>query len=256
MKIKQIVEAPKKKGNAYPDPVTKEDSAYEKLQNLLRYTHGKAPANSYQLFMPRPSVLQKGRHDLLGNKYAWDDEGNLKPAYKKYESIGEAAPILPGKSVTPPGNNKPNASLWTSTAYKLPDGSYASDWAKWVGVNMPKWFSTEGYLYKVSSNCRVLELDSDTDAEQIYMLYNEMGAGNVKYFDYEDQSAFGPTMTRDFPWDWVAKHFDCVHHNGYSWHGEFMRGWDVESTAWFDTSVLTLVGKVKIGNPEDFRDKD
>lgn len=273
MKINEILNELKgKKSIKYPEPKTPYDFAYNKLQDILKYSAGAKPANTYQLFVPRPKVYQKNRHDLLSKSYAWDEHGNLKPEYKKYENtnidkncqfdlleenitdlinlnIFENAPVLAGKALGGIGRNKPNAALWTSTAFRLPDGSYTSNWVHWISINQPSWFSDIGYLYKVSNNCRTLQLDSDYDVEEIYQIYQTLGAGNTRAFEYG--SYRHGSYSIDFPWNWVTKHFDCVHHNGSAWDGDFMVGWDVESTAFLDTSVLQLIGKVKIHWPED-----
>lgn len=57
-----------------------------------------------------------------------------------------------------------------------------------------------------------------------------------------------------FPWEEVRKHFDAVHvedgFRNYGFEIPFTYGYDCESTAFLDKSVLELVGKVKIGLPE------
>jgi hypothetical protein len=100
-----------------------------------------------------------------------------------------------------------------------------------------------GYLYKVSHNVTVLEMDNDQHAEEIYDIFNRLGRGATKFYDREESYR---SMTSDFPWDQVAMHFDCVHHYDYGRGNEFTYGWDVESSAFFNPAVLTLVGKVKI----------
>ena len=223
----------------------------ERAQNRGRIMEG-----SYQLFVPRrnPGAItaRDKRFSNLSNAYAWDDEGNLKPNYAKWEEprkelsgleVQEAAPILtPGKVLSPPGNSKPKASLWTSTAREGPN-AWSSEWARWTWSNQSKWFSETGYLYKVKPGALVLELNSDHDAEMVYDAFTDLGRAKERDVDsYEKWE-----LHREFPWGEISKHFDAVWHGGYGRDGDdFMYGWDVESTAWFDTSFLVLVGEVPV----------
>lgn len=221
-------------------------------------------AGSYQLFVPRANPRAQTTRDRrlanLANKWAWDekDPTQLKPQYAKWEKgpkelsptgqqdddqIAEAAPILaPGKAVTPPGSNKPVANFWTSTGKKTTDG-WTSDWAEWIYGNHPSWFSPKGYLYKVKPGALILQLDHSYDAERIFRAFSDLGRTNEppEYYQNDREGA----MRATFPWDQIAKHFDGVWHGGYRDQG-FMYGWDVESTAWFDTSFLQLVGEVPV----------
>lgn len=222
--------------------------------------NGQRYAGSYQLFMPRANAAALTPRDKrlqnLSNRYAYDDQGNIKQGYADWEEprkephgaeVAEAAPILnPGKAMPPPGRNKPVANLWTSTAKQTPNG-WTSDWVRWVSSNQPGWMAPTGYLYRVKPGALVLELNSDRDAEDLY--YAFIGLGTATPIDYN--TPYG-RLTTNFPWDQVAKHFDAVNHSGYHWDGEFMYGWDCESTAWLDTSFLQLVGEVPIAtNTED-----
>jgi hypothetical protein len=222
-------------------------------------TNGNRMAGSLQLFVPRPTSASKTRSErykeLIQNPYAWDDEGNLKPNYATWvdqSPINEAAPILkPGKAITPPGNNKPIADLWTSTAIKNSDGTYTSDWAKWVANNQQNWSSKTGYLYRVKPGALILELNYDSDAERIFDAFRNLErvpSSNDISSRYDQEME----MRKHFPWDQVAKHFDAIHHWGYRGYGDsFVYGWDVESIAWLDTSFLQLVGEVPVRNYRD-----
>jgi hypothetical protein len=240
-------------------------------------TDGERLAGRLQLFVPRRNMsaqpARDRRMDNLANKYAWDetDPTQLKPSYAKWEQprkdlsgtgmqdddeevkVAEGAPILqPGKASSPPGNNKPyGASLWTSSAIKGADGAYTSDWAKWTKANQPDWFNKTGYLYKVKPGALILELNSEYDAERIYRAFENIGTAKPI-----DHSARYSKLSLNFPWDQIAKHFDGVWHGGYRYRdgGDFMYGWDVESTAWFDTSFLTLVGQVPVVGYKDDED--
>jgi hypothetical protein len=99
----------------------------------------------------------------------------------------------------------------------------------------------KGYLYKVKPGALILELNSDHDAERIYQAFESLGTAQP--IDYS--SSYG-RLTKAFPWDQVVKHFDGVRHGGYNSRDDFIYGWDCESTAWFNTSFLTLVAEVPI----------
>jgi len=172
---------------------------------------------------------------------------------KGQQGVLEGAPILqPGKASSPPGNNKPTvASLWTSSAIKGADGAYTSDWARWTKSEQPDWFSDKGYLYKVKPGALILELNSEHDAERIYRAFENLGRASPI-----DRSERYSRLSRAFPWDQIAKHFDGVWHGGYRSDGYFMYGWDVESTAWFDTSFLILVGQVPVVGYKDDDEDD
>ncbi len=212
-------------------------------------------ANTLQLFMPRPNPHAMTNRDRrlqnLSNKYAYDDEGTLKPEYEKWElGIHEAAPTFtPGKSSPVPGGNKPIAKLWTSTAKQLPNGAWTSDWVRWVSGNQNDWMSKTGSLYRVKPGALALQLDSDQDARQLLHAFQDLG----RYTQPTDNaySSDGWDLRRAFPWEQVVKHFDAVSHYGFRWDGNFMYGWDCESTAWLDTSFLELVGEVQIGTKSD-----
>lgn len=218
--------------------------------------NGQQLATTYQLFVPRrnPTALtaRDRRLSNIANPYAHDDQGNLKPEYAKWEQpTTEAAPILkPGKAISPPGRNKPQADLWTSTARKTPNG-WTSSWSRWIATNRRDWMSPTGYLYKVNPGALILELNGNDDAEQVFDIFD--GLGRIEHNQAPDNTYDRDRLLhRSFPWNETVKHFDGVWHQGYNYDREgFMYGWDVESVAWFDTSFLTLVGEVPIANVAD-----
>jgi hypothetical protein len=235
---------------------------------------GERLAGRYQLFVPRTNALRSAQTSRdrrlanLANQWAWDENNptQLKPDYEKWEKgpkelsptgqpddqVSEAAPILaPGKAVTPPGRNKPNANFWTSTGRKTASG-WTSEWANWVYYNQRNWFSSKGYLYKVRPGALILELNDSQDAERVFRAFSDLGRTN-KPPDYYQGDREG-SMRATFPWDQIVRHFDGVWHSGYSDQG-FMYGWDVESTAWFDTSFLQLVGEVPVAGSNDDDDR-
>jgi hypothetical protein len=238
---------------------------WERLNYIKERAHtmGTRMVSMQQLFMPRPSVNALTNRDKrlknLTNPYAWDkeDPSKLKPEYDRWEdglprvvttgtntTATEAAPILtPSKAViSPPGHNKPlGATLWTSSARRLDNNTYTSDWVRWVSENQPDWMSPVGYLYKVNAGL-ILPMDSDHNAEDIKEAFQNLE--RAKPTDYDNHYN---RLGKDFPWDAISKHFDAVHH--YPRGGgakDFLYGWDCESTAWFNTDILTLIGEVKI----------
>ena len=240
--------SPKKKTS----PTLPYHAGWDTLQQIkeLAAHAGNRLASNPQLFVPRKTKVLTPREKqlrLLKKSWAWDNEGNIKPGYEQNESMNEAAPILfPGKYPSPPGNNKPGGAFWTSSAIKMPGNYYKSDWSNWVHDNMPQWASDTGYLYKVKPGALVLELNSVQDAENIYQTFVELGVVPPITDSYEIN------LKVKFPWNEVAKHFDAVWHEGYGSYGDmFVYGWDVESTAWFNTDFLQLMGEVKVYDSSD-----
>ena len=230
---------------------------WQELNYLRQQAHdfGQRLAGRHQLFAPRPNAAAlSARHYRLQNlasPYAYDEKGDLKPEYSPREQpprdllpgtgpVDEAAPILkPGKPEQTTGWNKPMANLWTSTAWRVEQG-WTSDWIKWASNNHPEWVPARGHLYRVKPGALVLELDSDDAALRIYDAYLGLGLVTEPIYDpYE--------LSRSFPWRHLARHFDAVHHNNhYMGGGQFVYGWDCESTAWFDTDFLQLMREVDI----------
>lgn len=276
MRYSEIISELRKKSKSVSEPKVGDEKphynyGWEQFNSLKEYalSRGNKMAGSYQLFVPRRNLNAMTARDIrlrnLANKYAYDDEGNIKPEYEKYErgpielspvgpqdDIKEARPILaPVKPVTKSGNNKPNANLWTSTAIKTANG-WTSDWAKWIYDNQKDWLSKTGYLYKVKPGALVLSLNSTYDAEQVYNVFSDLGRLKElpEYLkgsrvDYKD------LMRYNFPWDEISKHFDAVWHSGSGYDRDFMYGWDVESTAWFNTDFLQLVDEVPVVGYQD-----
>jgi hypothetical protein len=78
-----------------------------------------------------------------------------------------------------------------------------------------------------------------------------MELDRVKEKEYTQDYDRGMKMRSAFPWDAVAKNFDAVRHSRPYGHSDFMYGWDVESTVWFDTRFLQLVGEVPVAKWDD-----
>jgi len=265
MRINEILNELKKKKAPKTGDTTDHDynPGWEDLNWLKErgLENGNRMTGNFQLFMPRPNAQAITPRDKriknLSNKYAYDDAGEIKPQYDKYEQprkelsgtgkpevdVEEASPILkPGKATPGPGYNKPNTDLWTSTGKKTKDG-WTSGWVQFAASNHRKWVAEVGYLYKVKPGAVILELNNDDDVERVYDAFVNLGMATP--IDYDLSYGSPGRLTKNFPWDAIARHFDGVRHSGYSRDG-FMYGWDVESTAWFNTSMLELVGEVNI----------
>lgn len=110
---------------------------------------------------------------------------------------------------------------------------------------MSDWFCPKGVLYYPKAGAKILTVNTDADFEEIYNLYVDLT--NAKHPDIERDMGF-MKMHKNFPWPWVAQHWDAVHTENPSRSGMFTNPWDVESTVWFNTGVLGKAGDVEI-NP-------
>lgn len=252
----------------WKSPQAVHDRAYDALERLKEEGTKLRVLNNLQMFVPRGSKTLRTKKDrensLLGNAYAWDDEGRLIKQYQDWVNqateskdnfngiLTEGAPILADAPVLP-GSDKPSgAAIWTSSAELMKDKSYASNWSRLINSNYTSsnWYSPKGYLYKIKPGTCLLELGYDGDAVGIYNIFKELQRGNNAIDDpnrwttgYTDDANI---IHRDFPWQEIAKHFDGVWHSG-SWREDgFLRGWECESVAWFKASRLTLLGQCNV----------
>lgn len=266
----------KKKVETVFDPV---EGARTTLEWLKESGETLRPNGTLQLFVPRKFeryATKKERSDYILRdraRYAYDDEGELDPQLKKWidqatESINykldESVPVIAGSPILP-GDSKPvGATLWTSTARQLSNGLWTSDWNKFVmdggtGSKGTKNQSKIGYLYKVRPRTCVLEIDGSHDAKMIYDIFAKLGRENTALANPEEwnkirEYGFGNEISiikKDFPWQHIARHFDCVHHWSFSSgsrdsDSNFTYGWDIESTAFFKPNQLELLGQVPI----------
>lgn len=275
--------AKKKKIETIYDPI---EAARESLEYYKKHGTTVAPNGTLQLFIPRKVEIyttKKEREDYLLRdraKYSYDDEGNLTDWAKNYietatesRNLNEAAPVIAGGSPVLPGHNKPvGAILWTSTAKKLPNGKWTSGWNKFIqshgmgdlGISRQ---SKIGYLYKVKPNTVVYELDSTNDAKIIYEIFEKLGRGNSAYSDpaewkrIKEYGSPDDLIRKDFPWQELQKHFDCVHHynfGSYNYDGimQFTYGYDCESSCWLKSDQLELLGQVPIFQGDEDQDDD
>ncbi len=273
MILNEIFESKKK--IVQPSPY---EIAYNELMDLKNYGKrcGENLSHKLQLFVPRKLKrlhTKKERYEsLLGNKYAFNDEGNLLPYYQKWvNSVTEGAPILVNVP-TSPGDNKPVNAFWTSSAIKMKNGTWTSQWQKFAKYNVSSGNTSDvGYLYKIKPGIIVLDFDSQGEAERIYKIFNILERGNNAFYNQEEWDKANEfdyyvgtekesrILQKDFPWIEISKHFDAVHHN---WGGrpdhynKFLEGWDVESTAFFNRNYLELLGQVKLWQKDDWDVED
>jgi hypothetical protein len=150
------------------------------------------------------------------------------------------------KKNTNPANNKPNNSFWTSSAIKRGVG-YTSDWYEFVQRVFPQWQTDYGYLFEVKPGALVFESHYLDQFYEWAETYGRMTKQNSEYFQNERGSI---QMRGNYPWDTMARYFDGVHHSGHSGYSDFTYGWDVESTAWYNTNKLKFLRTVEINARE------
>jgi hypothetical protein len=279
----RLIELKRKKVEVPFDPV---EDARSYLEHEKESGINRCPNGTLQLFVPRKieryaTKKEREEHILRDRaKYAYDDEGNMIPQYQTWVNdvqesiIREGAPIIAGGWLPKQGDDKPSGALmWTSTAKKLPNGKWTSDWNKFIqGRNAGGEPGKIGYVYKVLPNTSVLELDSIQDALIIYKTFATLGRPNKAYEDpkewefikqhpalYSGEEGQAAIIRKDFPWQQLAKHFDCVHH----WPGHrafgcdpFFYSYDVESSVWFKPNQLELLGQVPLLTGDDREDDE
>lgn len=186
-----------------------------------------------QLFVPkrRNPTVQRER----------ETEMRLRSVRKELDE--ERPPVLTSYRDSPPGNDKPAEGFWTSSAWETKTG-WTSDWYRFVQRRFPEWQTDYGYLFEVDKSAQVFDLFYADDFFQWAESHDRVltKTGDWPPADSPDN------MRVRFPWDEMAKLFDGAHHSGggYGRYDEFTYGWDVESTVWFNTSVLKYKGAVPL----------
>jgi hypothetical protein len=218
------------------------ESGYARLKDLQKYCAEKNMGP--QLFVPKfrdPKLMKKRMDDVRWREV----KREIPDEVKESASI----PILTTYKEQPPGDNKPSNAFWTSTAIPLKDGRYTSDWYKFVHRVFPEWQTDYGYLFEVDHSALVMK---SGDLDQFYEWVEFAGKITKEVPDWAKREWSATRMRTNYPWDVLARHFDGVRHHGYS-HGydDFTYGWDVESTAWFNTKYLKYKGAVKLSTYED-----
>ena len=231
--FKQFVdEASRKKSKEPPFDVGQELGRLRDMQQYL--TKSKL---DLQLFVPKhrdPKVMRE-----------LETKARLSKVARELTTVKEdAAPLLTSYREAPPGNNKPHEGFWTSTAIKMDDGKYTSDWYKFVKSNFKSWQTDFGYLFEVQSGAMIFDVSNAAQFYEWAMDYNRMSS---------EKSSWAQEYSTDdaklrFPWDELAKHFDAAHLSYPYSDDAFTYGWDVESTVWFNTKYLKYKGAVRLYN--------
>ena len=214
-------------------------SGYGQLRDMQNYLRVKNLG--LQLFVPKRR--DPAEEDLLKRQRRFYQASREVEAELKSQKLKEEKPpVLSSFRESPvTGDNKPAEAFWTSTAIKRADGKYTSDWYEFVKSNFKTWQTGYGYLFEVKSSAMILSTDY---LEQYYEWADSRGR-TKELLDYYKNERGEFRMRNNFPWDQLARHFDGVHHAGSRSDG-FTYGWDVESTAWFNTSVLVYKGAVRL----------
>jgi hypothetical protein len=214
-------------------------SGYARLKTIQQHDCEK---NMYlQLFVPKhrdPKLMKRRQDDAR-----WREVKREIPDEIREDSV----PILTGFMEQPPGSNKPDNAFWTSTAIALKFGRYTSDWYKFVQRVFPEWQTDYGFLFEVDHAAMVLD---SSYLEQFYEWVEFTNKFTKEVPNWADKYGSG-RMRSNYPWDVMAHHFDGVRHHGRSYADDFTYGWDVESTAWFNTKYLKYKGAVKLSTYED-----
>lgn len=242
--FKNFVNEAKKKPTEVEWPVADRASGFEELRHMQQYQVWK-PRSQFQLFVPKrrdPAIeLDNIRRNRMIRTY-----NELK---KSGEIKEEAPPILTAFKDAPPGYNKPGSAFWTSSAIEHKNGTYSSDWYKFVKRQHSDWQTDYGYLFEIKPSAIIFDLSYAEDFYRWAFETNRL----PKSRDGDDSYSVD-NMRHHFPWDQLAKHFDGAHTNSFN-RDDFLSGWDVESTAWFNTQVLTYRGAVKL-NSSTYEDED
>jgi hypothetical protein len=254
IRFKTFLEAPRKPKAPVETPWPDEDRIYAELRRLQSTFDDKKVHRELQLFVPKrrdPNV-----------RIEQDRERRYRSAKKEVDDLytvkEEMAPILTAFHDSPPGDNKPRNAFWTSSAYPRRDGTYSSDWYEFVKERYPHWQTDYGFLFEVKPTAIVFDSEY---LDRYYEWAEEAGQLSKKNSEWASTQYGAWKMRGNFPWDSMAKHFDGVHHGGYSsrGHDDFTDGWDIESTAWFKTDNLIYKGAVKLydgGSRFDNEDED
>lgn len=216
---------------------------------------------TYQLYLPRdplhssdPKHANRQKQQKIQSwTYQYDDEGNriYDDEGKRIKQEDIKGGLLPGKATLKRGSNKPlGRAFWTSTGRKETE-FWTSQWVELVRRNYHDWYNSYGYIYTINPSARILEIHNERDAYDI-----------IKGYQLYEGKFIEPDQERDYahhiPWDLLPNHWDAVHvpnpSHAFGYEREvfwFSQDWDVESTVWFDTSVLQKRGEVAIKPLED-----
>ena len=186
----------------------------KEIQSLINSSKGKMPGGTVQLFALNP----KNKNERELKKQANPDKGE----------------------------NKPNDFIcWTSTAEPV-GKKFTSAWVEWCKAEQPNWIGKNGSLYGISLDIISLELNNDRDVLNVWNAYCEPDKKfDIKTYRKDIQNYI--KLVRDFPWDKIAKDFDCVYcKERPSLDNHFMYGWDIESSVFFKSDKLKFLKNVEI----------
>ena len=120
---------------------------------------------------------------------------------------------------------KPYPVLWTSTIM-----GKSTDWMDWCSHEMPQWLGDQGVVLEVVRRPRLYLINSDEAWESL-----------CDEFAVEQDRFMGSNLCK-IDWVKVQKKYDAIWHD----KGRYAPSWDVESTAWLDTSFLKIKQVVDI----------
>ena len=228
-----IIKIPKGFSGAYVGHLSAQKDRYggrwDEMELIL-------PRGTSFTISPKPSIIKKIVRGTTLYVFKW--KAMAVPPLPLSEGLNETTSQLGPQLYTPHPKNldesmKPEAALWTSTASGGNTG-YTSAWVEWAKSEMPQWVGHSGFLYDVSPNARILTINSDQDAMRVAKKYGMNTTDIMDLFMY-------------MPWKKIAKDYDAIHHVPSNRGADlFMHGWDVESTAWFNTKMLLNKRKVPI----------
>jgi len=141
-------------------------------------------------------------------------------------------------------NNKPFGHVfWTST---LKDKQSA--WLQWCSYEMPQWIGEQVAIIRPGG--KVFHIRGINDYYELYEKYpfKDNSSDLARYFEEK----------RNLDWAQIAKDWDGIHMTEEGVYGtrEFTYGWDVESTAWLNPTVLTIERIVDVKRECSIREED
>lgn len=132
---------------------------------------------------------------------------------------------------------KPREAFWTSTL-----AGNASPWLDWCKGEMPEWIGEKAVLLDPSPSADLMVIDSKKD--YLFELVYPFAYIDPVTFEQDDYEEEGSDIRID--WSEVAKFYDGVHVTARG--AQFVEGWMIESTAWFDATKLKNPRIVDVSN--------
>jgi hypothetical protein len=113
--------------------------------------------------------------------------------------------------------------LWTSSIDSTPFAS--ESWMDWCSHEMPTWIGDQAAIFDVKSSAKILHILNERDLEGLDPAYRLPAEYDDARLNYEAMAKAG---------------YDGLHIDPRAGLHQLLYGWDVESTVWFDNSVLIL----------------